>query len=38
MQEDLTAVIIIADGYDMNHSENADALGGHHFTFTLFKQ
>ena len=37
MQEDLIAVIIIADGYDVNHSENAEAVGGHHFTFTLFK-
>ena len=36
MQEDLTAVII-ADGYDMYHSENAEGLCGHHFTFTLFK-
>lgn len=34
--EDLIAVII-ADGYDTNHSENADALGGHHFIFTPFK-
>lgn len=25
-------------GYDMNHCENAEALGGHQFTFTLFIQ
>lgn len=34
MQEDLTAVVIIADSYDINHSENAEALDGRHFTFT----
>lgn len=33
--EDLIAVIVIADIYDTNHSENSEAQGGH--TFTLFK-
>lgn len=37
MQEDLIAVIIITHGYDINHSEKAEALGGHHFNFTRFK-
>lgn len=37
VQEDLIAVRRIADIYDKNHSENAEAQGGPRFTFTLFE-
>lgn len=37
MKENIISVIIIVDSYDMDHSENTEAIGCHQFIFTLFK-